>query len=399
MLLLWCIAAAYFFEQITRPLQTLSNVVAALREDDFSFRARGARRGDALGDLALEINALAGTLQGQRGSARDALTLVERVMSSMESPVLAFHADGRLRLLNRAAMTGFGLHGMVGAQAERVGLGELLKVADQGVYAGAGTVRWAVRRTTFRLQGAPHTLIVLSDVAAALREEERLAWQRLIRVLSHEINNSLTPIKSLAGSLRTRLPGLVSGDESDEAASDFRRGLELIEDRAASLNRFLQAYQQLTRLPAPTLERIQLEGLLGRVVRLEVRLEVRLKAGPPVWIMADTDQLQQLLINLVKNAVEAAVSADVQREPAVELGWSVEGSQVVVAVRDNGAGLTNPGMFLCRFIRRSRRGVASGWCWRSRLLRGMGGRWGYTTMRMGWGVRRSFGCRCGWGST
>ncbi len=343
-LLLWWIAAAYFFEQITRPLQTLSNVVAALREDDFSFRARGARRGDSLGDLALEINALAGMLQAQRGSARDALTLVERVMTSMEAPVLAFHADGRLRLLNRAAMTAFGLHGMIGAQAEGVGLGELLKVSDQGVYAGAGTIRWAVRRTTFRLQGVPHTLVVLSDVAAALREEERLAWQRLIRVLSHEINNSLTPIKSLAGSLRTRLPGLVSGDEGGEAASEFQRGLELIEDRAASLNRFLQAYQQLTRLPAPQLQGIDLGELLARVVRLEVRLPVRLDAGPQVRILADADQLQQLLINLVKNAVEAALSADAGhgREPAVGLSWSVGRSQVVVAVQDNGAGLTNP---------------------------------------------------------
>ncbi len=172
-----------------------------------------------------------------------------------------------------------------------------------------------------------------------------LAWQRLIRVLSHEINNSLTPIKSLAGSLRTRLPGLVSGDEGGEAASEFQRGLELIEDRAASLNRFLQAYQQLTRLPAPKLQRMELEELLGRVVRLEVRLMVRLEPGPSVQIMADVDQLQQLLINLVKNAVEAAMSADVlhDREPGVVLGWSSEGSQVVVAVRDNGAGLTNPG--------------------------------------------------------
>ena len=200
----WWIAGAYFFEQLTRPLQTLANVVAALKEDDFSFRARGAMRGDSLGDLALEVNALAGMLQGQRSSAQDALTLVERVMTSMEAPVLAFHADGRLRLLNRAAMTAFGLHGKIGAQARTVGLGDLLTVADQGLYA-SGTARWAVRRTTFRLQGVPHTLVVLSDVAAALREEERLAWQRLIRVLSHEINNSLTPIKSLAGSLRTRL--------------------------------------------------------------------------------------------------------------------------------------------------------------------------------------------------
>ena len=363
----WWIAGAYFFEQLTRPLQTLSNVVAALREDDFSFRARGARRGDSLGDLALEINALAGTLQGQRSSAQDALTLVERVMTSMEAPVLAFHADGRLRLLNRAAMTAFELHGKIGAQASTVGLGDLLTVADQGVYA-AGTARWAVRRTTFRLQGVPHTLVVLSDVAAALREEERLAWQRLIRVLSHEINNSLTPIKSLAGSLRTRLPGMTG-----EGAPEFKRGLELIEDRAASLNRFLQAYQQLTRLPPPSLGRVELRELLRRVVHLETRMAVALEDGPEVAMLADADQLQQLLINLVKNAVEAAMSADSGREPQVVMEWEAGAGQAVVRVCDNGPGLTNPANVFVPFYTTKPEGSGIGLVLAQQIAAGHGG--------------------------
>ncbi len=212
------IVATYFFDHLVRPLQTLANVVSALREDDFSFRARGAGRGDSLGDLAMEINALAGTLQRQRSSARDALTLVERVMTSMQSPVLAFDSSRHLRLLNPAAESALALprQRSLGHTAESLDLEGLLATPDQGLYAnqglstqsGSGNTRWSVRCTTFRLQGVPHTLFVLSDVAAVLREEERLAWQRLIRVLSHEINNSLTPIKSIAGSLRTRLPPL-----------------------------------------------------------------------------------------------------------------------------------------------------------------------------------------------
>ena len=220
--LAWALAVAYFFEQLMRPLQTLANVVSALREDDFSFRARGALRGDSLGDLALEINALASTLQKQRSSARDALTLVERVMTSMQSPVLAFDHVGYLRLLNPAAESAFQLQrrSAIGILATELNLTSLLQAEDEALYSSAISSlndspqpRWSVRRTTFRLQGVPHTLLVLSDVAAALREEERLAWQRLIRVLSHEINNSLTPIKSLAGSLRTRIQD-VSGINS-----------------------------------------------------------------------------------------------------------------------------------------------------------------------------------------
>jgi nitrogen fixation/metabolism regulation signal transduction histidine kinase len=330
------IAAAYFFDQLIRPLQTLSNVIAALREDDFSFRARGARRGDSLGDLALEINALASTLQTQRAAARDALTLVERVINSMQSPVLAFDAAGALRLLNPAAADAFRLTRRlaIGRFAEELSLENLLNTSDEDLYTTPSS-RFSIRRTTFRLHGIPHSLFVLSDVAAALREEERLAWQRLIRVLSHEINNSLTPIKSIAGSLRTRV---ATGTQNPE---DLHRGLTVIEDRAASLNRFLQAYQQLTRLPPPALRTISLGPIVSAVIPLETRLPVTLQSGPETLLLADPDQLQQLLINLIRNAVEAAV-ANPETPPGVLVTWSRSSTQAILQIIDSGPGLLNP---------------------------------------------------------
>jgi len=344
----WLIAASTFTEQIIRPMQTLANVVAALREDDFSFRARGARRGDALGDLALEINALAGTLQAQRSTALEALTLVERVMTSMQSPVLAFDGQGRLRLHNAAADKAFGLTRPAsdGRTAEELNLEALLTVADEDIYSVESKLtsapRYVVRRTTFRLRGVPHVLLVLSDVGAALREEERQAWQRLIRVLGHEINNSLTPIKSIAGSLRARLPDtLLPG-----MTHDLTRGLAVIEDRAASLNRFLQAYQQLSTLPAPRLEAVPLRPLLERIVDIEQRVAVELLPGPEATLYADPDQLQQVLINLVQNAADAALEAASVRgdDPLVRIACSVPRgtSQSVIHVVDNGLGLLNP---------------------------------------------------------
>ena len=361
---LWLLAASAFMEHIVRPMQTLANVVAALREDDFSFRARGARRGDALGDLALEINALAGTLQAQRSTALEALTLLERVMTSMQSPVLAFDAQDRLRLHNAAADSAFGLKRPAsdGRTAEELDLRELLEVSDEGTYAdtskAANAPRYVVRRAAFRLRGVPHTLLVLSDVGAALREEERQAWRRLIRVLGHEINNSLTPIKSIAGSLRGRLPDGV-GDEpakgmSPELERDLTRGLAVIEDRAASLNRFLQAYQQLSSLPAPRVQRVALRPMLERIAPLEQRLSVALDAGAEVSLLADPDQLQQALINLVQNAADAALEAAAgagSGEPEVRISWGVDvvsngmqqpGPSAIIRVMDNGLGLLNP---------------------------------------------------------
>ncbi len=350
---LWALVAAFFFDALVRPLQTLSNIVAALREDDYSFRARGARRGDALGDLALEINALASTLQQQRNSALDALALADRVMTSMQSPVLAFDGAQQLRLLNAAAERAFKLQRgqAIGRKAGSLGLHDLLEQRDESSYSSReeGTVpseaetRWSVRRANFRLHGVPHTLFVLSDVAAALQEEERVAWQRLIRVLGHEINNSLTPIKSIASMLRSRPLQLAREVHTSQDLDDLRRGLMVIEDRADSLNRFLQAYQQLSRLPQPSMRLISLQSLIERTVPLERRLRVDVVSAPDVEIAADPDQLQQLLINLLKNAAEAALDPELRRaNPEVSVRWSAEPDQLTLQVTDNGPGLANP---------------------------------------------------------
>jgi len=348
-LLVACAALAFvvslIVEQVTRPLQTLANVVAALREDDYSFRARGARRGDSMGDLALEINALAGMLQAQRANALEAMALVERVMSSMLSPVLAFDPDGRLLLLNAAAERVLGLESgkAVGHSAEDLNIETIVRAADDellSLSAGQqGGTRWMVKRAGFRLRGIPHTLVVLADVSAALREEEQLAWKRLIRVLGHEINNSLAPIKSIAESLRMRIPSAVESGQGE----DFERGLEVIESRAESLNRFLQAYRQLMGLPAPKLEQVSLAPLIDRVARLETRVGVKVVVGANLMLLADPDQIQQALINLVRNAAEASLSPDAPNggSPAVEIEWKHEGSEVIIVILDNGPGLTN----------------------------------------------------------
>ena len=347
----WALAVSLLTEQIIRPLQTLSNVVAALREDDYSFRARGGRRNDALGDLALEVNALAAMLQSQRAGSLEAMALVERVMSSMQSPVLAFDPDGRLKLLNTAGERAFGLRGptALGSSAKMLKLTHLLDASDDDLLSLDGTqqaARWVVKRTSFRLRGVPHTLLVLSDVSAALHEEERTAWERLIRVLGHEINNSLAPIKSIAGSLRARLtsPAAASSD-----SNDFESGLEVIEDRAESLNRFLHAYRQLMGLPAPRLAPVSLAMLVERVARLEMRVNVVIESTTDLVSMVDADQIQQALINLTRNAAEAALSTEPETAPEVQITWKTTGREIVISIVDNGPGLINAGNLFVPF--------------------------------------------------
>jgi nitrogen fixation/metabolism regulation signal transduction histidine kinase len=340
----WAFVVSLLIEQITRPLQTLANVVAALSEDDYSFRARGAQRNDAMGDLAMEINALAGMLQSQRAGALEAMALVERVMSSMQSPVLAFDPGERLVLANSAAerVLGLEINKAMGRPAKELKLAYLVEAGDDDLLSlgsGQQATRWMVKRAGFRLRGVPHTLVALADVSAALREEERLAFERLIRVLGHEINNSLTPIKSITESLRGRIRTAVQNEE----AADFERGLEVIGSRAESLNRFLQAYRQLMGLPAPRLEAVPLSKLVARVAQLETRATVSIAGADDLVLSIDPDQIQQALINLVRNAAEAAMSLDARNEgePRVEIGWERAGTEVAIAIVDNGPGLTN----------------------------------------------------------
>ncbi|HZY73968.1 MAG TPA: ATP-binding protein, partial [Edaphobacter sp.] len=362
----WAFAVSLLIEQITRPLQTLANVVAALREDDYSFRARGGRRNDVLGDLALEINALAAMLQSQRSGSLEAMALVERVMSSLPSPVLAFDPEGKLKLLNNAGERAFGLRVpmVLGRSAEALKLAHLLDADDDellslGGMGGMGqATRWVVKRSSFRLRGVPHILLVLSDVSVALHEEERTAWRRLIRVLGHEINNSLTPIKSIAGSLRVRLTFL-RVDRID--VGDFEGGLQVIEDRAESLNRFLQAYRQLMGLPAPKLAPVSLAMLVEQVVRLETRANIVVEDSPDVALMVDADQIQQALINLTRNAVEAVLSAGMPPDKAqIDLVWENTGCEIVIVILDNGAGLMNAENLFVPFYTTKPTGTGSG---------------------------------------
>src|SRR5205807_3800137 len=246
--------------RIVFSLQTLSNLLAALREEDFSMRARGAGSGDAMGEVMVEVNALSETLRQQRLGALEALALLRTVMEEIDLAIFTFNQDKRLRLVNRAGvrLLGHPVERLLGFTAEELGLGACLEgepVRTMELAFPGGSGRWGLRRGSFREEGLPHHLIVLSDLSRALREEERKAWQRLIRVLGHELNNSLAPIQSVAQSLETRLerqsPTNGGVDSDADLQGDLRLGLRVIQSRAEALGRFMSAYAQLARLPLP----------------------------------------------------------------------------------------------------------------------------------------------------
>jgi two-component system, NtrC family, nitrogen regulation sensor histidine kinase NtrY len=353
-LVCWLIGIA-LHDHIIRPLQTLSNVVGALREEDYSFRARLAIPNDALGELSLEVNMLADLLAQHRTGALEATALLQRVVEGVDIPIFAFDPENKLRLLNPAGekLLQQSSAQSLGRTASELGLQSSLSSENQTLvpidFNRGG--RWFVRRSSFRQRGVPHTLVVLSDVSRALREEERQAWQRLIRVMGHELNNSLAPIISIAGSLNARLSAM---NLDAEHLQDFERGLSIIEARAASLNRFLQAYRRLAQMPPPVLKQCSISMLVKRVAALETRVNIKVIPGPDIVLMVDPDQIEQMLINLLRNGAEAALGSSIpeensngsknlagESEPEVVLTWKLTDKDVVLTIEDNGPGLMN----------------------------------------------------------
>jgi two-component system, NtrC family, nitrogen regulation sensor histidine kinase NtrY len=334
---LWWTLALWVRAVVVRPLQTLSNLLLALREDDFSFRARARAGDDPLNRVLFEVNALADTLREQRLGALEATALLRKVMEEIEVAIFAFDAQGSLRLVNHAGETllAGASEELLGRRASEIGLGGILegqapRVMDATFPGGSG--RFEVRRGTFRQGGVPHHFLVLSNVSRTLREEERAAWQRLIRVLGHELNNSLAPIQSLSESL---VRVLERDPRAEDWEADMRRGLSVVASRSASLSRFLGAYSSLARLPPPQFGPVEIGAVLRRVLSLEERWPVALVVGGEITLQADADQLEQLLINLVRNAVDAAMETGGN----VRVGWSGSDSSLNVFVEDEGPGV------------------------------------------------------------
>jgi two-component system nitrogen regulation sensor histidine kinase NtrY len=320
---------------VVRPLQTLANMLEALREGDYSMRGRNVDPEDAFGEVMVEVNTLSRTLYDQRLEALEAGALLQKIIADVDIAVFAFDAALRLRIVNKAGenLLGGTSEALQGRSAAELGLAGML-AEESGrivahVFPGGGG-RWEIRRRSFREGGKPHELLVISELSRALREEERLAWQRIVRVIGHELNSSLAPIKSMAGTVRkliTREP--LPEDWRDDA----RAGLSIIHDRAESLERFMGAYARLARLPPPTRRDAELSALVRRVASLhETRIAV--ERGDLVHLSIDPDQIEQVFINLMRNAVEAAGEGG-----GVRVRWREDGNAVQVEVEDDGPGL------------------------------------------------------------
>lgn len=327
----WWACAVAAQDEAVRPMQTLANLLLSLREGDFSVRGKNQPVRDAASLAVSEVNTLAALLQEQRRLAIEATALLGKVTQEVDIAIVAFDETGVVRMLNPFAARLLS-RDAIGEAASTLGLGALLEGdPNRTVPSLFGQGPWELRRQPFRQNGSPHTLVVLSDLRRALREEERQAWQKLVRVLGHEIGNSLAPIQSLAGSLQAMVAKSprIAGWEGK-----LQHGLDIVERRAAALDRFLQAYARMSRLPPPTKRSFDVGEWITRIAALEQRVSIAVLGGPTRHALGDPDQLDQVLINLTRNAVDAAL----ETSGGVSVRWEV-GEALRVVVQDDGPGV------------------------------------------------------------
>ena len=332
----WLLAASTAHQLAVRSLNLVANLLGALREGDYSIRGLSAKSGSSMAMVMREVNDLGSTLQRQRTEAVESTALLTHVMEEILVAVFAFDPDNQILLVNKAGQELLGRESkaLVGQPASAFGfdkylVGEHRHLVDLTFSGRRG--RYEVRRTIFYRDGRPHQLLVLADLSQALREEEKGAWQRIVRVLSHEINNSLTPIKSIAHSLKRIIDRSAGFERQDEV----QQGLSLIEERSGALGRFLRAYAQLARLPKPRPRHFNMADLVARVVELEKRLPVAIRSSGNVEVVADSDQVEQLVINVLRNAVDAAL----ETEGGVTVAWQPAGRWFELVIEDEGKGL------------------------------------------------------------
>jgi len=329
--------AGMVWRRQVRPLQSLANMLEGLREGDYSMRGRNTDPEDAIGEVMIEVNSLSSTLHDQRLEALEAGMLLQKVIADVDIALFAFDSDGRLRLVNRAGAELYGQtrDALRGRSARELQLANMLVEPSGRIVTHrfpSGTGRWEIRRRSIRETGKPLDLLVITDVSRALREEERQAWRRLVRVMGHELNSSLTPIKSMAATLK-KLTG------RDPLPSDWREdadsGLTIIHDRADALSRFMGAYARLARLPPPVANDVDINALIRRAASLYGD-RVVVNAGPAVMASVDPDQIEQVMINLIKNGVEASPD-----DESIGIDWAVTDGSILIRIVDNGSGLAS----------------------------------------------------------
>lgn len=370
---LWLWFALAVRDQVREPMASLSNMIEALREGDYTLRGRGGSAGDCLVEVHAEVNALSDTMRHRRGRRVETAALLSKLLETVDIAIMTFDEQHRLASINRYGEELLAGRGQSNTLARALGLEGLLvpgmKKTVRGLF-GNNQRRWQVTCQTFREHGRTHLLLVASDVSDTLRSEELSAWRRLIRVISHELNNSLTPIRTLSESMHKRLLQDTSQAPESSLNQSLKRAFELIATRATGLSRFVGRYAELAKLPSPVLQQLNLSDLIGRVCRLEEVEPAGNWRSASATVQADAILLEQALINLIRNAREAN---RINNRNDIEINIATEPGFTTLEIIDQGPGLETPENAFVPFFTTKEQGSGIGLVLSRQILESHGG--------------------------
>ncbi len=356
---IWLLAvAASIRENFVYHLRTLSNLVEAIRTEDYSMRSSRVRDPGELAELYQQIDTLTNQLRSLKQQELESEKLLERIVNQINVAIIACDDSGQIRLANRLAgkLLVEKPEELVGQALDATVLDDLVteegsQLIDYDFPGSPG--RWQINVQSYRYQGKPGKIVFITDLKQVLSEEEISAWQRLIRVIAHEVNNSLTPISSICQTLENHLARLPDFENDD----DLKQGLAVIEERAKGLRDFISVYARIAKLPDPHKVSFRVDSLLEKVQRFFSDQAVSVNAvDEDASLFGDPVLVEQALINLVKNAVEANEGAALP----VQLHFSQKPGFVEFVVLDNGSGISNPANLFIPFYTTKEKGAGIG---------------------------------------
>ena len=353
------------YQKIAYQFRSVSNLLEALIQGDYSLRARSHKQGGAFDELVEAINGLAQRLSHERWQSVESQLLLRTIIDHIDVAIVALTQTNDIRFANPAAVQLLQIEQSPNEQSpsqqtllqQLAFVRELTSGCHQVVELSLGyrQGRFNVYVEEFREAGQQHKLLFITDIRHLLRSEERKAWQNLVRVISHEINNSLSPIASISQTLK-RLQER-QGD-SETIAASLHEGLDIISERALGLSQFVDSYKQLARLPEPAVQQFSLRTLLEKVAALFNHAAIVIETPGDLLLSLDPVQFEQVLINLLKNGLEA--NALCNSDSPIQIRWALGHQFFTLNICDRGSGISNPDNLFVPFYTTKKQGSGIG---------------------------------------